>query len=41
MKAQVAENRALVVLAEAEVPHALAETFRSGNIIGDQKGSGF
>ncbi|MEE3370944.1 MAG: flotillin-like protein FloA [Planctomycetota bacterium] len=33
MKAQVAENRALVVLAEAEVPHALAETFRSGNII--------
>jgi uncharacterized protein YqfA (UPF0365 family) len=37
MKAQVAENRALVVLAEAEVPHALAETFRSGHIIGDQK----
>ncbi|MAV38217.1 MAG: hypothetical protein CMJ59_22490 [Planctomycetaceae bacterium] len=33
MKAQVAENRARVVLAEAEVPHALAETFRSGTII--------
>ena len=39
MKAQVAENRALVVLAEAEVPHALAETFRSGNIIDGRKDS--
>ena len=41
MKAQVAENRALVVLAEAEVPHALAETFRSGNIIEGRKDSNF
>ena len=41
MKAQVAENRALVVLAEAEVPHALAETFRSGNITEGRKDSNF
>jgi uncharacterized protein YqfA (UPF0365 family) len=32
MKAQVVENRALVVLAEAEVPKAMAEAFRSGNL---------
>jgi uncharacterized protein YqfA (UPF0365 family) len=28
----VAENRAQVVLAEAEVPRAMAEAFRSGNL---------
>ncbi len=32
MKAKVEENRALVVLAEAEVPKAIAEAFRSGNL---------
>ncbi len=31
-KAEVQKNRALVVLAEAEVPKAMAESFRSGNI---------
>ena len=30
--AKVAENRAFVVLAEAEVPKAMAEAFRSGNL---------
>jgi uncharacterized protein YqfA (UPF0365 family) len=30
--AKQAENRALVVLAEAEVPRAMAEAFRSGNL---------
>ena len=30
--AKVAENRALVVLAEAEVPKAMADAFRSGNL---------
>jgi uncharacterized protein YqfA (UPF0365 family) len=30
--AKVAENRALVVAAEAEVPKAIAEAFRSGNL---------
>jgi uncharacterized protein YqfA (UPF0365 family) len=30
--AKVAENRALVVLAEAEIPKAMAEAFRSGNL---------
>ncbi len=29
--AKVAENRALVVLAEAEIPRAMAEAFRNGN----------
>jgi uncharacterized protein YqfA (UPF0365 family) len=29
--AKVAENRAMVVLAEAEIPRAMAEAFRSGN----------
>ena len=29
--AQIAKNRALVVLAEAEIPKAMAEAFRSGN----------
>ncbi len=32
MKAKVAENRARLVLAEAEVPRAMAEAFRSGNL---------
>jgi len=32
MTAQVEENRAKVVLAEAEVPLAMAEAFRSGNL---------
>jgi len=31
-KAKIQENRALVVLAEAEVPKAMAEAFRSGNL---------
>ena len=30
--AKVAENRALVVLAEAEVPRAISDAFRSGNL---------
>ncbi len=34
MKAQVARNRAQVVLAEAEVPMAMAAAFRAGNLIG-------
>ena len=29
---QVQENRAKVVLAEAEIPKAIAEAFRSGNL---------
>ena len=32
MKAEVAANRARLVMAEAEVPRAMAEAFRSGNI---------
>ena len=32
MKALVHENRAKVVLAEAEIPKAMAEAFRSGNL---------
>jgi len=32
MKAKVQENRALVVLAEAEVPKAMADAFRKGNM---------
>ena len=31
MKARIAENRAHVVLAEAEVPRAMANAFREGN----------
>ena len=31
-EAEVAKNRALVVLAEAEVPKAMADAFRSGNL---------
>ena len=33
MKAKVAENRAHVVLAEAEVPQAMAEAFKKGNLV--------
>jgi uncharacterized protein YqfA (UPF0365 family) len=32
MKAKVAENRAAVLLAQAEVPKAMAEAFREGNL---------
>jgi uncharacterized protein YqfA (UPF0365 family) len=32
MKAKVAENRAAVILAQAEVPMAMAEAFRNGNL---------
>jgi uncharacterized protein YqfA (UPF0365 family) len=32
MKAKVAENRAAVILAQAEVPMAMAEAFRAGNL---------
>ena len=32
MKAKVAENRAIVLLAQAEVPKAMAEAFREGNL---------
>jgi uncharacterized protein YqfA (UPF0365 family) len=31
-KAKIEENRSLVVLAEAEVPKAMAEAFRNGNL---------
>lgn len=31
-KAKIQENRALVVLAEAEIPKAMADAFRSGNL---------
>ena len=34
MKAEVARNRARVVLAEAEVPQAMAAAFREGNLEG-------
>jgi uncharacterized protein YqfA (UPF0365 family) len=34
MKAMVAQNRANVVLAEAEVPRAMADAFRKGNMFG-------
>jgi uncharacterized protein YqfA (UPF0365 family) len=32
MKAQTAENRAKLVLAEAEVPLAMADAFRGGTL---------
>ena len=32
MKAKVAENRSMVFLAQAEVPRAMAEAFRKGNL---------
>jgi uncharacterized protein YqfA (UPF0365 family) len=31
-KAKIEENRALVVLAEADVPKAMADAFRQGNM---------
>jgi uncharacterized protein YqfA (UPF0365 family) len=37
MKAKVAKNRALLVDAEAQVPLAMAEAFREGNINGSHK----
>jgi uncharacterized protein YqfA (UPF0365 family) len=40
MKAKVAENRANVVLAEAEVPMAMAAAFRQGNFASGPHGSG-
>lgn len=40
MKAKVAENRAGVLLAQAEVPMAMAQAFREGNLTaGDQNGA--
>jgi uncharacterized protein YqfA (UPF0365 family) len=38
MKAAVAKNRAMVVLAEAEVPKAMAAAFREGNLQGSAGG---
>jgi len=39
MKATVAENRASVLLAQAEVPMAMADAFRAGNLVAiDQNG---
>ena len=38
MKARVAENRSLVVAAEAEVPLALAEAMKSGHLMGQPGG---
>ena len=32
MKANVAENQAIVVLAQAEVPRAMAQAFRDGQL---------
>ena len=40
MKAQVAANRATVILAEAEVPLAMAAAFREGNLHGQGAGDG-
>jgi uncharacterized protein YqfA (UPF0365 family) len=40
MKAKVAGNRAALVLAEAEVPQAMAEAFRQGNIYSDGNADG-
>jgi uncharacterized protein YqfA (UPF0365 family) len=39
MKAKVAENRATVLLAQAEVPQAMAEAFRKGNLGAAANGS--
>ena len=39
MKAKVAENRSQVVLAEAEVPRAMADAFRRGSLSVSQAGS--
>jgi uncharacterized protein YqfA (UPF0365 family) len=40
MKAKVAENRAAVLLAQAEVPQAMAEAFRKGNLVASAAGNG-
>ncbi|REK06751.1 MAG: UPF0365 family protein [Planctomycetota bacterium] len=42
MKAKVAQNRSRVILAEAEVPLAMADAFSAGNLFasGDSEGSG-
>jgi uncharacterized protein YqfA (UPF0365 family) len=40
MKAAVARNRAQVVLAEAEVPLAMATAFKEGNLYGKSAGNG-
>ncbi|MDA8563537.1 flotillin-like protein FloA [Mariniblastus sp.] len=37
MKADVAKQKAQLVLAEADVPHAMAEAFRAGNMLGKAK----
>jgi len=39
-KAKVAENRARLVLAEAEVPKAMADAFRAGNFYASGSGNG-
>lgn len=38
MKAKVSENRARLVLAEAEVPQAMADAFRTGNLHAEKAG---
>ncbi len=40
MKARVADNRARVILAEAEVPRAMADAFTAGNLFGDNPPGG-
>jgi uncharacterized protein YqfA (UPF0365 family) len=40
MKAQTAENRAKLVLAEAEVPLAMADAFRGGTLRGPEMAQG-
>jgi uncharacterized protein YqfA (UPF0365 family) len=40
MKARVAENRGRVILAEAQVPLAMAEAFRHGNVVLPDRDSG-
>jgi uncharacterized protein YqfA (UPF0365 family) len=40
MKAKVSENRAGLLLAEAEVPKAMAYAFRQGNFYGRERGGG-
>jgi uncharacterized protein YqfA (UPF0365 family) len=38
MKARVSENRSHVILAEAEVPMAMADAFRKGNLYSNHRG---
>jgi len=40
MKAKVAENRALVIQAESEVPRAMADAFMAGNLFAEDPGNG-